>query len=149
MTQIAQPSEREAGLDPLARFQLDLEVMLRAWADSPDEAGGDPLWIEARQQVREFTLRPAKRVRPQLVALGWLLADEGRSPGPIPSGVVQFAAGLELLHTFMLIHDDVADTPPRGVAGRRCITCSRRGGWGKTSQWWQAITSTPARSRPW
>lgn len=109
MTQIAQPSEREAGLDPLARFQLELEVMLRAWAEAPDEAGGDPLWLEARQRVREYTLRPAKRVRPQLVALGWLLGDEGRSQGPIPPGVVQFAVGLELLHTFMLIHDDVAD----------------------------------------
>jgi geranylgeranyl diphosphate synthase type I len=35
----------------------------------------------------------------------------------VPEGVRQFAAGLELLHTFMLVHDDVADRAPTRRGG--------------------------------
>ena len=102
MTQLA--PHQTAGL---AHFHLELERQLEHWVSAEDERGLDPLWQQSRQLVREYTLRPAKRVRPTLVAVGWMLArNEGFT---IPKEVVQFAAGLELLHTFMLIHDDVAD----------------------------------------
>lgn len=72
----------------------------------PDEAGIDPVWEAAQQTVRAYTLRPAKRVRPVLLLAGYALA---KGELRVPAGLVQFAAGLELLHTFLLIHDDVAD----------------------------------------
>jgi geranylgeranyl diphosphate synthase type I len=90
----------------LDHFQVELEQQLGGWVSAEDERGLDPLWQQSRSVVREFALRPAKRVRPTLVALGWMLA---RGESVIPPEVVQFGAGLELLHTFMLIHDDVAD----------------------------------------
>lgn len=56
--------------------------------------------------VAEFARRPGKRLRGRLVRLGWV-AGGGRLPAP--RGVIRFGAGLELLHAFMLVHDDVAD----------------------------------------
>jgi geranylgeranyl diphosphate synthase, type I len=103
MTQLAQTQ------DALSRFQLELEGELSQWVDAADERGLDPLWQQSRTLVREFALRPAKRVRPTLVALGWMLAKGHASWSDVPREVVQFGVGLELLHTFMLIHDDVAD----------------------------------------
>ncbi len=95
--------------DPLVRFQVELDPLLGQWACVPDEEGLDPLWKRAQEEVRSYTLRPAKRVRPTLAAVGWMLSQLGHSAEPIPVEVAQFGVGLELLHTFMLIHDDVAD----------------------------------------
>ncbi len=95
--------------NPLVRFQLELEPLLEQWASAPDENRLDPLWQRAREQVRSYTLRPAKRVRPTLAAVGWMLSQGSRKWDAIPTGVAQFGVGLELLHTFMLVHDDVAD----------------------------------------
>lgn len=71
-----------------------------------DEAGLDPAWERAFEEVHGYTLRPAKRVRPALVVAGYALGRPGEA---IPESVWRFAAGMELLHTFLLIHDDVAD----------------------------------------
>ncbi len=102
-------------LDALSRFQLELEAELSFRADSADELGLDTAWSEALAVTRDYVLRPAKRVRPTLTALGWLAAAPFASAVPQP--VVQFAAGLELLHTFMLVHDDVADRAPARRGG--------------------------------
>lgn len=92
----------------LASFQLELERSLADLLVLPDEATMDPRWSRAMVELRAYTLRPAKRVRPTLLLAGWAMASGELSRG-VPDGVKQFAAGLELLHTFMLIHDDVAD----------------------------------------
>ena len=57
-------------------------------------------------QVRELTLRPAKRLRAALVWAGAALFD----PAAIQkSAVVDTAAAMELLQTYLLIHDDIMD----------------------------------------
>lgn len=61
---------------------------------------------DAWAHVGEFARRQGKRLRARLVRLGWAA---GGGQGPLPRGVVRFGAGLELLHAFMLVHDDVAD----------------------------------------
>jgi geranylgeranyl diphosphate synthase type I len=71
-----------------------------------DEARLDAAWRAAQEQVRALVLRPAKRVRPWLVFAGHALVG-GASPPP--AGLWRFAAGVEALHAFMLVHDDVAD----------------------------------------
>lgn len=89
----------------LARFQLELERSLRAWLAPADESVIDSRWSAAREVVNEFALRPAKRVRPTLLAAGFALAR-----GHVDvEALVDFGVGLELLHAFMLVHDDVAD----------------------------------------
>jgi geranylgeranyl diphosphate synthase type I len=60
------------------------------------------VWAEA---FRELTMRPGKRVRPWLC----VLAYEGVARAPATEAVLDFAAGLELLHAFMLVHDDLID----------------------------------------
>ncbi len=105
MSQIANHSTD----NPLVRFQLALEPLLEQWASAPDEANLDPLWLRAREQVLVYTVRPAKRVRPTLAAVGWMLSRGAQPWDAIPTEVAQFGVGLELLHTFMLVHDDVAD----------------------------------------
>jgi geranylgeranyl diphosphate synthase type I len=92
----------------LVGFQTELEHTLRSLLSLEDEAGIDPRWARALVEMRAYALRPAKRVRPTLVVAGWALASGTLAQG-IPAGVRDFAAGLELLHTFMLVHDDVAD----------------------------------------
>ena len=52
----------------------------------------------------KFTLSPGKRVRPILVIAGYM--SQGRSPG---EDILWVAASIELLHSFLLIHDDVMD----------------------------------------
>lgn len=103
MTQLAHTQ------DSLSRFQVELEQELGRWVEAEDERGLDPSWQQARAQLREYALRPAKRVRPTLAALGWMIARGHADWSAVPREVVQFGVGLELLHTFMLIHDDVAD----------------------------------------
>ena len=92
----------------LAAFQVELETTLSALLELEDEQAIDPRWSRAIVELRAYALRPAKRVRPTLLVAGWALASGGLGQA-VPQGVREFAAGLELLHTFMLVHDDVAD----------------------------------------
>jgi len=88
--------------DVVAELDAALERLLAI----PDEASVDPLWTAAAAEVRALALRGGKRVRPLLLLAGYELAT-GRAG--VPAGVVDFAAALELLHAFLLVHDDVAD----------------------------------------
>nr|WP_224365041.1 polyprenyl synthetase family protein [Hyalangium versicolor] len=97
------PSPEQAWLQTV---QHQVEASLAELFELPDEASLDVRWAQAMERTRSYSLRPAKRVRPALVVAGYSLA---RGSLKVPSGVWRFAAGLELLHTFLLIHDDVAD----------------------------------------
>lgn len=96
--------------DPADRVEASLAELLNI-----DDEVSDPRWEGAFEQVREYVLRPGKRVRPALVVTGWSLARPGE---PVPQGVFDFAAALELLHAFMLVHDDVADRAETRRGGR-------------------------------
>jgi len=56
------------------------------------------------ESIKEFIGRPGKRVRPVLFVLGYLAF--AKKPA---SGLYQSALSIELLHDFMLIHDDIID----------------------------------------
>ncbi|MEI6631182.1 MAG: polyprenyl synthetase family protein [bacterium] len=60
-----------------------------------------PLLIKS---IREFVLRNGKRIRPLLFIIGYL----GFAKRPA-SGLYRSALSMELLHDFMLIHDDIID----------------------------------------
>jgi geranylgeranyl diphosphate synthase, type I len=55
-------------------------------------------------RIREFVLREGKRVRPTLFIIGYL--GYCRRPA---KGLYASALSLELLHDFMLVHDDIID----------------------------------------
>jgi geranylgeranyl diphosphate synthase type I len=56
------------------------------------------------EYIREFVLRQGKRIRPALFVIGYLGFAKKETPGLYTS-----ALSLELLHDFMLVHDDIID----------------------------------------
>ncbi len=90
----------------LTLLQSETERELKALLDSQDERALDPRWTRALSLLNAYVDRPAKRLRPMLVFAGYALA---RGVPAAPTELMRFAASLELLHNFMLIHDDVAD----------------------------------------
>ncbi len=116
MTHMA-PSTAGIGLEvAMGTFHRALERELERLLAAGDDRALDPRWARAMQLASDYTLRPGKRARPLLLAVGWALGS-GESLGQVPGSVLQFAAALELLHTFMLIHDDVADRAPTRRGG--------------------------------
>ncbi len=101
-------------LPPAVNRPDALEQALAALTEIADEVGLDSRWEAAFAHVAEYLERPAKRVRPLLVSAGFRVAQPDTPPD---AGVAQFAAGLELLHAFMLIHDDVLDRAPTRRGG--------------------------------
>ncbi|MFN0061633.1 MAG: polyprenyl synthetase family protein [Myxococcaceae bacterium] len=83
-----------------------IEAAMVESLQTPDEDLVGASWGDARSLVTEFALRPAKRIRPMLTVIGHQLATgvSDLSPDALRGGVA-----VELLHTFLLIHDDVAD----------------------------------------
>lgn len=59
------------------------------------------------KSIKDFILRDGKRVRPILFCIGY----RGFSK-KIPAGLYRSALSLELLHDFMLVHDDIIDKSP-------------------------------------
>jgi geranylgeranyl diphosphate synthase type I len=90
----------------------ELEVPLARIATCIDEAieglrpyGRSALWNEAISAMVALSRATSHLVRAQLVLLGSVAAG-ARAEG---ADLERFAAGVELLHLFMLVHDDVMD----------------------------------------
>ncbi len=64
----------------------------------------DPILFES---IKDFTLREGKRIRPLLLILSY----QGYQPAsqPIAPEIFDASTCMELLHNFMLIHDDIID----------------------------------------
>lgn len=88
--------------DPIRSVQARIEAELAEL-----ERSGPPgvLWSTAMGAVRAIATGPRRMVRPQLVLLGHLGAGGDLSE----PGLASFAAGVEVMHLFALIHDDVMD----------------------------------------
>lgn len=65
-----------------------------------------------RDRLRRYLLRKGKRLRPALFILGYM----GHAPRPAKS-IYAAAVALELLHAFILIHDDLIDRDSRRRGG--------------------------------
>jgi len=94
-----------AGAARLSALAADVETALRD-AVAETEPAAIPSWQRVLDATHEYTLRPGKRLRPMLVLAGFECATGATR---FPPELLRFAAGVELLHTFLLIHDDVAD----------------------------------------
>src|SRR5260221_11563791 len=69
--------------------------------------------------IEDFTLRPAKRLRPFLCWVGWS-GRSGVAPfsaADLPQPVISAMLALELFHTFALIEDDMMDEEKIGCDG--------------------------------
>ncbi|AKJ00239.1 geranylgeranyl diphosphate synthase type I [Archangium gephyra] len=97
------PSVEQAWLQLV---QARVDASLTELLELPDESRLDIRWTQALGHVREYVSRPTWRVRPALLLAGYCLA---RGSASVPAGLWRFAAGLELLHACMAIHDDTAE----------------------------------------
>jgi geranylgeranyl diphosphate synthase type I len=84
------------------RVDATMAEMLKPSESLSRDAG----WMDALHKMREYLSRPGKRIRPILLVLGHGLINGGAEP---PSELLPFGVAAELLHGFMLIHDDIAD----------------------------------------
>jgi geranylgeranyl diphosphate synthase, type I len=93
------PSSEQDRREAVTRAVEELSQSLAAEPNGP--------FKQASQELASLVDRPGKRIRPYLCVLGY---DSSAFPGAArPEGVATFAAALELLHVFLLVHDDVAD----------------------------------------
>ncbi len=100
---------REAGTDfggLLVSFRDRLEADLMAWVEAKRQAMRAEL-AEADELtgvLSEFLLRDGKRLRPALVYYSYRACGGDSEPVVMP-----VAMAVELLHTYLLVHDDIMD----------------------------------------
>lgn len=83
------------------KVELELDSCLSAINREYSLSSVSPLLSEG---IKEFALRKGKRIRPVLFVIGYLGFAGKQAPGLYTSAV-----SFELLHDFLLIHDDIID----------------------------------------
>ena len=83
------------------RLDTELEKLIRDMDNAYCLNSISPLLAES---IRDFLLRRGKRIRPILFVTGYLGFSKKQAPG-----LYRSALSMELLHGFMLIHDDIID----------------------------------------
>ena len=104
-------SAQNAFLALLDDIRGDVDARLRGFLDSAiDQAAAHGSDVEAMvAAVRDLCLRGGKRLRPALLVAGFRATGTRARLGPaLDAGVA-----LELLHTYLLIHDDWMDEAVR------------------------------------
>lgn len=90
----------------LRDFKARLDPRIAAYFDTSlaDAKKDDELVYEALRHVRKMTLAGGKRLRPAFMYYGYLAAG-----GTDRERLLDTAVAVELIHTFLLIHDDIID----------------------------------------
>lgn len=83
------------------RIEKELSIYIRGIDKAYSLSRISPVLFRS---IKEFISRKGKRVRPMLFVVGYL----GFAKKPAP-GLYRSAISLELLHDFMLVHDDIID----------------------------------------
>ncbi|MEJ3750153.1 polyprenyl synthetase family protein [Actinomycetes bacterium KLBMP 9797] len=86
------------------RVRTAVDGVLHAFLDTKAARAPDPCIPPLVDVIREF-LAGGKRLRPMFCYAGWTMAGGD----PASKAIVQAGAGLELFHSFALIHDDIMD----------------------------------------
>jgi geranylgeranyl diphosphate synthase type I len=94
----------------LGNYKKELEPLLKNYFKNRKESFRkiDRLSEEAIEILERFTMAGGKRVRPAMVYYGYLLAG-GRVDGQRKVNILEASMAIELVHSFLLIHDDIID----------------------------------------
>ncbi len=94
----------------LINFRKDLEPLMRDYFKCKKEnfKKVDPLAEEAVKILEKFTMSGGKRIRPAMVYYGFLLGG-GKIDESNKRDVLYASMSIELIHSFLLIHDDIID----------------------------------------
>jgi geranylgeranyl diphosphate synthase, type I len=92
--------------EELKKFKARLDPRIAAYFDSTIAKAKeeDELVVEALEHVKTMTLSGGKRLRPALVYYGYRAAG-----GTDEERILDTAVAIELIHMFLLIHDDIID----------------------------------------
>lgn len=101
----------------LSKYSMDIQVFLKdfkrrfdpkitaCFKQAEREAHREDVLVgEALQHVRSLTLAGGKRLRPACMFYGYLAGG-----GTEEESLLETAVAIELIHTFLLIHDDIID----------------------------------------
>lgn len=90
----------------LAEFKKKVDPEIEKYFDKAirEAEGKDAIIAEALRYVRKIILAGGKRLRPAFMYYGYLAAG-GREKDKI----IRTSISIELIHTFLLIHDDIID----------------------------------------
>ncbi len=91
----------------LKQYQARINSELEKFFDKKIQRvkGISPHIIELTKNLREFTLRDAKRIRPILLIFGYKCIKDPKNE----SDILKAALAAELMESFLLIHDDIID----------------------------------------
>jgi geranylgeranyl diphosphate synthase type I len=104
---VSGPSE---AIELLEKYKKRFEPFLARYfkAKIKQTSKTDALAEEVVRMIADFTLAAGKRIRPALVYYGYLAAG-----GREAENIIEASMGIELAHTFLLIHDDIIDKDAR------------------------------------
>lgn len=90
----------------LEEYKKRLDVALNSYFQKKIKEAGNShsLAKEAVKMIADFTLNAGKRIRPALVYYAYL-AQGGKNQ----KDILEASMSIELVHTFLLIHDDIID----------------------------------------
>jgi geranylgeranyl diphosphate synthase, type I len=93
-------------IELLKKFKTRLEPFLEAYFEKKMRQAGeiDSIAEEAVGMIRNYTLSGGKRIRPAVLYYGYLAAG-----GEDGDKIAEASMSMELLHSFLLIHDDIID----------------------------------------
>ncbi|OGZ79382.1 MAG: hypothetical protein A2358_00245 [Candidatus Staskawiczbacteria bacterium RIFOXYB1_FULL_37_44] len=91
-------------LKNLSKFQAEINNQLVLFFTEEIKKTKSLFLKDILKTLKEFSLRPAKRIRAILVIYGYLL-----SGGKDKKNILKTAIFIELIHNFLLIHDDILD----------------------------------------
>lgn len=93
-------------IELLRNYKKRLDPFLENYFKNKSKKAGsiDPIAKQAVDMIAEFTLAGGKRIRPALVYYGYLA-----SGGKKDFEIIEASMAIELVHTFLLIHDDIID----------------------------------------
>src|SRR3989339_1487512 len=90
----------------LKKYKEKVDLRLKDYFDQKIKEAGklDLLAKQAVKMIADFTLSGGKRIRPALVYYGYLA-----SGGKEDQKILEVSMSLEIIHSFLLIHDDIID----------------------------------------
>ncbi len=97
----------------LASYQKKINNEVKNFFEKKISKTKQPFLKETLKILKEFSLRPAKRIRAILVNYGYFLAG-----GKKKREILKTSIFIELVHNYLLIHDDIIDRDEVRRGGR-------------------------------
>jgi len=91
-------------LKELSKYQTEINKELKIFFASEIKNSKTPFFKKTLKELEEFSLRPGKRIRAILIIYGYFLAG-----GMDKKNILKTSIVIELIHNFLLIHDDIID----------------------------------------